>query len=76
MGGYIQIIQVAFNATILRERLAKVTDELFDGSAERRRVLALVALQDAQCLVHLHNLFDELVNLLLSDVVVKAILDR
>ena len=69
MGGHIQIIQVTFDSTVFRERLAEIADEFLDGSAENGRVFTLVALENAKGLVHLHDLFNELVDLLFCDVV-------
>lgn len=74
MRGDIQIIEISFNSAVFRKCLAQVADEFFDGPAENGRILALVALEHPQRLVHLPYLFYELVDLLFCDVAVKALL--
>ena len=72
MRRHIQVIQVTFDSTVFRERLAEIADEFLDGPAENRRVFALVSLENAEGLVHLHDLFNELVDLLFCDVVLDS----
>lgn len=72
MRGHIQIIQITFYPTILWKCLAKISDQFLDRSTEGGRVFTLISLEHPHGLVYFHDFFDELIDLLFYDVVIKT----
>lgn len=70
MRGSIQVLQVSLQATVLWECLADVANELINGSAKRRRILALVSLENTQRLINLHNFLNKLIYLLFHNILI------
>lgn len=73
MRGLVEIIQVAFDSTIGWEGLTEKSNKFLDGSAESWGVLALVALQNSERLVDLHDFLDELVGVGVSNMLLDPI---